>query len=87
MDPPPDVIFFMTDRIDRQIDTSQIVRNSRGNGAPKINCVAMQTTAAQEQFAEIAKRTNGSYTIVDKDGKPIDGFKFMKNPKDFEGRL
>lgn len=87
MDPPPDVIFFMTDGIDRQIDTSQIVRNSRGNGAPKINCVAMQTTAAQEQFAEIAKRTNGSYTIVDKDGKPIDGFKFMKNPKDFEGRL
>ena len=87
MDPPPDVIFFMTDGIDRQIDTSQIVRNSRGNGKPKINCVAMQTAAAQEQFSEIARRTNGAYTIVDKDGEPIDGFKFMKNPKDFKGRL
>ena len=87
MDPPPDVIFFMTDGIDRQIDTSAIIRNSRGNGKSKINCVAMQTNAATEQFAEIARRTNGAYTIVDKDGKPIDGFKYIKDPKDFADRL
>ncbi len=87
MDPPPDVIFFMTDGIDRQIDTKSIIRNSRGSGAPKINCVAMQTAAAPEEFSDIARRTNGSYTIVDKEGKPIDGFKYIKDPKDFADRL
>lgn len=87
MDPPPDVIFFMSDGMDREMNPSQIVRNSRGSGAPKINCVAMQTKGGMKAFAEIARRTNGSYTIVDKDGEPIDGFRFKRNPDEFSGRL
>jgi hypothetical protein len=47
----------------------------------------MQTNAAQKEFAEIARRTGGAYTIVDKNGEPIDGFEYMKNPKKFAGRL
>jgi hypothetical protein len=87
MKPPPDVIFFMSDGLDRELDASEIVRNSKKNGAPKINSVAMQTTDGAEGFSTIARRTGGSYTIVDKDGQPIDGFEFMKDPEKFAGRL
>ena len=87
MNPSPDVIFFMTDGIDKEINVSEILRHSQRNGRPKINCIAMQTSAAQEEFAEIAKGTGGEYFIVDKDGKPINGVDFMKNPGKYRGRL
>lgn len=87
MKPPPDVIFFMSDGLDREMDASEIVRNSKKYGAPKINSVAMQTKDGAEGFSTIARRTGGSYTIVDKDGQPIDGFEFMKDPEKFAGRL
>lgn len=87
MKPPPDVIFFMSDGLDRNLDTSAIVRDSKKNGSPKINSVAMQTKEGAEGFSTIARRTGGTYTIVDKDGEAIDGFEFMKNPEKFAGRL
>jgi len=40
-----------------------------------------------KEFSEIAKKTKGSFTIVDKKGKPIDGFEFQKHPEKFKGRL
>lgn len=87
MNPPPDVIFFMTDGIDNQINVAEIIRNSRRRGGPKINCIAMQTAAAQKEFAEIAQGTSGDYIIVDKNGKPINGLDYIKNPSRFKGRL
>lgn len=87
MQPPPDVIFFMSDGKDNKTDVRSIIRNSRGNGAPKVNCIGMQTNAGVDEFSEIARRTNGNYTIVDKNGEPIDGFEFKDDPSEFAGRL
>lgn len=87
MDPPPDVIFFMSDGLDSELDTSSIIRNSNRNGRSKINSIAMQTKEGAENFAEIADRTGGTYTIVDKNGEPIDGFDYMDNPEKYKGRL
>lgn len=86
MDPPPDVIFFMADGTGGNTPGPILQVNSK-NGKPPINMVAMQTTAGINQFAEIAKKTKGSFTIVDKKGKPIDGFDYMKDPSKFKGRL
>ncbi len=86
MSPPPDVIFFMSDGTGGN-DPPPILSMNSKNGKPVINTVAMQTTQGMAQFAEIAKKTKGSFTIVDKDGKPIDGFDYQKNPGKFRGRL
>ncbi len=86
MDPPPDVIFFMSDGTGGNSPPPILAINSKF-GRPPINTVAMQTTQGMAQFAEIAKKTKGSFTIVDKNGKPIDGFDYMKNPGKFKGRL
>ena len=40
-----------------------------------------------KEFSEIAKKSKGSFTIVEKQGKPIDGFQFQNNPGKFKGRL
>ncbi len=56
-------------------------------GRPQINTIAMQTTEGARQFADIAKGTKGKFTIVDKRGKPIDGFEYLNNPGNFRGRL
>lgn len=86
MDPPPDVIFFMADGTGGNTPGPILKTNSKF-GRPPINMVAMQTTAGIQQFAEIAKKTRGSFTIVDKSGKPIDGFDYMKKPSKYSGRL
>ncbi|MDF1753722.1 MAG: hypothetical protein P1U89_13160 [Verrucomicrobiales bacterium] len=87
MDPPPDVIFFMSDGLDNKLNIKEILRNNKKYGRPKINCVAMQTAKGADKFGDIAKGSRGSYTIVDKDGEPIDGFEYMKDPGSFAGRL
>jgi hypothetical protein len=78
MKPPPDVIFFMSDGLDSELSVSDILRNSRRNGNPKINVVAMQTDQGAEGFSEIAKGSKGSYTIVNLDGEVLDGFESPK---------
>jgi hypothetical protein len=86
MDPPPDVIFFMADGTGGNAPAPILKVNAK-YGKPPINMVAMQTTAGIKEFSEIAKKTKGSFTIVDKKGKPIDGFEFQKHPEKFKGRL
>lgn len=86
MSPPPDVIFFMADGTGGN-SPGPILKTNSKYGRPPINMVAMQTTAGINQFAEIAKKTRGNFTIVDKQGKPIDGFDFLRNPSRFKGRL
>ncbi len=87
MDPPPDVVFFMSDGLDNKLDIDEISRINRKAGKPKINCVAMQTSKGQPGFSGIAEKSRGSYTIVDKDGEPIDGFDYMKDPASFADRV
>ncbi|MDF1813577.1 MAG: hypothetical protein P1V20_15365 [Verrucomicrobiales bacterium] len=87
MKPPPDVIFFMSDGLDNELNEKEILRNNKKNGRPKINCVAMQTAKGSGKFAAIAKGSRGTYTIVDKDGESIDGFEYMNDPASFAGRL
>ena len=87
MDPPPDVIFFMSDGADSKLDITDIISASRKAGKPKINCIAMQTLTGAAKFSEIAKKSRGSFTIVDKDGEPLDGDEVIKDPASFAGRL
>lgn len=87
MKPAPDVIFFMSDGLDRKLNISSILSNSKRKGRPKINCIAMQTDNGKESFAEIAKGSRGTFTIVDKDGESIDGFDYIKDPEKYKGRL
>ena len=86
MDPAPDVIFFMADGTGGNTP-GPILATNKKFGRPVINTVAMQTTQGMQQFAEVARETKGSYTIVDKDGEPIDGFDYLKNPDKYRGRL
>lgn len=86
MEPTPDVIFFMADGTGGN-SPPPILRLNKKFGSPQINTVAMQTQAGAKQFADVAKGTGGKYTIVDKRGKPIDGFEFLKDPGKFKGRL
>lgn len=86
MEPAPDVIFFMSDGSGGNAPAPILSFNSK-HGKPVINTVAMQTIQGMKEFAEIAKRTEGSFTIVDKKGKPIDGFDYQKNPGKYRGRL
>ena len=86
MEPPPDVIFFMSDGTGGNAPAPILAVNKKF-GKPPINTVAMQTTRGIQQFAEIAKRTDASFTIVDKKGEPIDGFDYIKNPGKYKGRL
>lgn len=87
MDPPPDVIFFMSDGGDPELSATRIARHAKRHGSPKINTIALQTTDAMQGFADIAEKTGGTYTIVDKKGEPIDGFEYMEDPEKFKGRL
>lgn len=86
MDPPPDVIFFMADGTGGN-NPDPILRTNSKFGKPPINMVAMQTTSGMKEFAAIAKRTRGTYIIVDRKGEPIDGFEYMENPGKFKGRI
>lgn len=86
MDPAPDVIFFMADGTGGNTP-GPILATNKKFGRPVINTVAMQTTQGMQQFAEVARETKGSYTIVDKKGEPIDGFDYLKNPDKYRGRL
>ncbi|MEM9281344.1 MAG: hypothetical protein AAGA96_05925 [Verrucomicrobiota bacterium] len=86
MEPAPDVIFFMADGTGGNAP-SPILATNRKFGRPVINTVAMQTKSGMKEFAELARETKGSYTIVDKRGKAIDGFEYMKSPEKFKGRL
>ena len=86
MEPAPDVIFFMADGTGGNTPGPILATNEKF-GRPVINTVAMQTTKGMEQFAEVARETKGSYTIVDKNGEPIDGYDYLKNPGKYSGRL
>lgn len=86
MEPPPDVIFFMSDGGGGN-DPSPILATNAKRGSPVINTVSMQTKVGAAQFSAVAKGTGGKFTVVDKEGKAIDGDDYLRNPEKYADRL
>lgn len=70
MDPPPQVIYFMTDGVAKGSDSwaREIGAKAKNKGI-KINCVAMMQPKAHDSMEDLAKRTDGHFTIVMQGGK------------------
>ena len=70
MDPPPQVIYFMTDGAASGSDkwARSVGAKAKSRGI-KINCIAMMEPKAHKDMDDLAKRTGGQFTIVLKGGK------------------
>lgn len=69
MEPPPQVIYFMTDGVAKGSDKWARTVGARAKKlGVTINCIAMMQPRAEEDMQELAKRTGGQFTIVMKDG-------------------
>ncbi len=70
MEPPPQVIYFMTDGSAKGSDrwAREIGAKAKSKGI-KINCVAMMQPKAHASMEDLAKRTDGHFTIVMQGGK------------------
>lgn len=76
MNPPPDIVFFMTDGVMEQRDMMRLTRSIAAKAKARnvtINTVSLMEPGAEEPMADLAKRTGGSFTIVGKDGKILKG--------------
>ena len=71
MDPPPQVIYFMTDGSTGKsaLDTAKKMGNRAKSRGITVNCVAMMEPKAAEAMADLAKRAGGKFTMVEKGGK------------------
>jgi hypothetical protein len=71
MNPPPDVIFFMTDGVTGG-DAEALAKDIAAKAKSKkitINTVAMMEPRAEQAMKDLAKRTGGQFTVIDKGGK------------------
>lgn len=67
MEPPPQMVFFMTDGVMEQRDMNRLVRGIAAKAKARgvaINTIAMMEPGAEEPMAELAKRTGGKFTVV-----------------------
>lgn len=71
MDPPPQVIYFMTDGASGKTaeDTARTIGAKAKAKGIVINCVALMEPRAHDAMDELAKRTGGQFTVVFKGGK------------------
>lgn len=91
MDPPPKVIFFMTDglmnkageAVDVILDYNKNVRKSN----TQFNTLLMHTKAGTEHMAKLAKESSGRFTMVFNDGSSVDGDTYFKDPKKYDAML
>ena len=71
MDPPPQTVFFMTDGVMEQRDMMRLTRGIAAKAKTRgvtINTVALMEPGAEEPMADLAKRTGGKFTVVEKSG-------------------
>lgn len=71
MDPPPQMIFFMTDGVTGG-DAVSVAKSIAARAKAKnitINTVAMMEPKAGDAMKELAKRTGGQFSMIDKSGK------------------
>ncbi len=84
MDPPPQMVFFMTDGQMSGRDMVGLSKELASKASSKgivVNSIAMMEPKAEEAMAELAERTGGQFTIIDKDGKARPGTKSGKKKK------
>ncbi len=86
MDPPPDVIYFMSDGTGGNAP-APILSYNRAHGRPVINTFAMQTTQGAKEFAAVADGTKGKFMIVLKNGGTIDGADYLKDPAKYKNKI
>lgn len=81
MEPPPQIVFFMTDGAvggrDMMKLTNDLAAAARENGIV-VNTIAMMEPKANAPMANLAKQTGGEFTIIGSDGKPKSGGKPRK---------
>ncbi|MFK7851084.1 MAG: vWA domain-containing protein [Akkermansiaceae bacterium] len=71
MEPSPQIIFFMTDGStggDMMKLTDSLASKAKRKGII-VNCVALMEPKAEEPMLNLAKKTGGAFTIVEKGGK------------------
>lgn len=71
MDPPPEVVFFMTDGLTGG-DSEELAKTIGNQAKSKritINTVAMMEPRAEKAMKDLAKRTGGQFTIIEEGGK------------------
>ncbi|MDP0490186.1 MAG: hypothetical protein Q7Q71_03960 [Verrucomicrobiota bacterium JB023] len=73
MEPAPQVVYFMTDGSTggEAMKIARTVGAKASSRGIKINCVAMMEPKAHEAMKELAKRTGGQFSVVNKDGKHV----------------
>ena len=71
MNPKPDIIFLMTDGSagGKSLEVAKEIGRKAKKEGVIINTIALMLPQAKEAMADIAKRTGGIFTMVDKDGK------------------
>ena len=71
MEPAPQVIYFMTDGSSGNdaLKESKSLGSSAKKRGITINCIAMMEPKAVEAMKELAKRSGGKFTMVEKGGK------------------
>ncbi len=78
MNPPPQIVFFMTDGAVGGRDMMKLTNDLAAAAKKKgivVNTVSMMEPKANEAMANLAKRTGGEFTIVGSDGKAKPGGK------------
>lgn len=70
MSPPPQIICFMTDGVASGSDAwaRELGAKAKSQGV-QINCIALMEPRAHKDLDELAKRTGGHFSVVDKNGK------------------
>jgi hypothetical protein len=84
MDPPPQIVFFMTDGAVGGRDMLELTKDLASIANKKgivVNTVAMMEPKAEAPMADLAERTGGQFTIIGKDGKAQPGMKAAKGKK------
>ena len=82
MDPPPNVIFFMTDgQTGNATATVEDISKMARATKTKINTIAMMQPQAEKNMRELAESTGGEFSIVNQDGTVTKGDDLKKKKK------
>jgi hypothetical protein len=71
-DPPPQIVFFMTDGTVGGRDMIKLTNDLAAKAKKRnvvVNTIAMMEPKAEAPMANLAKRTGGQFTVIGKDGK------------------
>jgi hypothetical protein len=85
MEPPPQVVYFMTDGIMGEHDMVKLAKDLARDAKSKdivVNTIALLQPQAEEALFELAQETGGVFTIVEAGGKArqVDGLGKKKAP-------